>query len=55
MDDVESLKSGCVDASRNTNPDNKPVLTETLAETEFRELSSDERVARGRSPIVVND
>lgn len=55
MDDDEFSKLRLVDASRYTVPDRSPVSTDTVADTDVSELSSDESVARGRSPIVAND
>ena len=54
MDDDEFSKLRLVDASKYTVPDRRPVSTDTDADTDVSELSSDESVARGRVPIVVN-
>jgi hypothetical protein len=55
LDDDEFSKLRLVDTSIYTDPDRSPVSTVTVAETVVSELSSEESVARGRSPIVVND
>ena len=55
LDDVESLKVRCVDTSRYTHPDSRPVSTETLAVIDVRALSSEDRVACGGVPTVTND
>ena len=55
LDDDEFSKLRLVDASKYTVPDRRPVSTDTVADTDVSELSSDESVARGRFPIVAND
>ena len=55
LDDVESSKVRCVDTSRYTNPDNRPVSTEILAVIDVRALSSEDNVTRGGVPRVIND